>query len=92
MVRTFPILGSCSRPTTKQREDADIGEEKKLDRLRNGRLKQCAKLFRGQTGVTNDTAHGKRIHRIVAWDSKNPAAVGHDDMFSLPHDSKAGFF
>src|SRR5918993_3108387 len=49
-------------------------------------------ILNGQTGIANDTAHSKRINRIVAWNGKNSAAVRHHDVLPLPNDLEARLF
>ena len=43
----------------------------------------------GQTGVTNDPAHRKRLDRVVPRDGHLPRAIAHDDVLSLPDDLKS---
>ena len=42
------------------------------------------------TGVAGDPAHGDSVYRIMARDRNFPFAVAHDDVFSLPENTKAG--
>lgn len=40
-------------------------------------------MLDGQSGVTNDTAEGKGVDRVMTWDRQDARAVRHDDMLSL---------
>ncbi len=56
------------------------------------RLEEYLELLDAEAGITHDTAQGKRINRIVAPNSENANAIGHDNMPALPQDAKASFF
>jgi GTP1/Obg family GTP-binding protein len=53
-------------------------------------LEQLPKFFRRETSITSDTAHGKSIDRVIAWNSNNANSVGHDYVLALANDSKSG--
>lgn len=46
-----------------------------LSRGRCALLQKIPKLLDGQPGITNDTAKGKGVDRIMAWDRQNACAV-----------------
>ena len=50
----------------------------------DGVLEKFAELLRCEAGILNDSAHRKRVHRVVPRDSQDSPAVGHDDVFPLP--------
>lgn len=53
------------------------------------RSEQLAELLNRKTGITNDTAKGEGIHRVVTRDGQDASATGHDDVLALTHDYKA---
>ncbi len=61
-----------------------------MSRLGRG-LQELSKLIGCQPCVASDSAHGERVDGVVAWDRDDAGIVGHDDVFALPGDSKAGF-
>lgn len=48
-------------------------------------------LLLRQARVTNNTAHSKRINRIVAWNRYDPHTVRHNNVLSLARDPEASF-
>lgn len=55
-------------------------------------LEKLAKLFNAKTCVSNNTAQGKCVNRIVARNGQDALTVAHNDVFALTHDSKPGLF
>lgn len=53
-------------------------------------LQQLAKLFDGETGIFDDTAHGESVDRIVTRDRQDTLAIAHDDVLGLTHDPEPG--
>lgn len=51
-------------------------------------LQQFAKLLNSEAGVSDDTAKGESIDRVVARDGQNARAVRHDDVLALTDDRK----
>ena len=49
-------------------------------------------ILDAQASITHDTAHGKRINRIVAGNSENANAIRHDNMLALTENANASFF
>jgi hypothetical protein len=43
-------------------------------------------------GITNETTHRECVDWIVAWDRKDPLAVGHHDVFTLARNPEARLF
>lgn len=56
-----------------------------------GGSKELTKLIHGQTSVANDSAHGKRVHRIVSRNRDDAVAIGHHSVLALANDAEAGF-
>ena len=54
-------------------------------------LQQGAEFVLAESGVTDDAAHGERVHRVVSGNRDDADAVGHHDVFALSDDPKAGF-
>ncbi len=50
----------------------------------SGRLQQCAKFIRGETGIADDAAHRVSVDRIVPRNRQDAGTVSHDDVLSLP--------
>ena len=46
-------------------------------------------MFRCEARVSSDIGHRKRVDRIVAWDRKDPLAVGHHDVLTLARNPEA---
>ncbi len=53
--------------------------------------KELLEFFCSETGITSDTAHGKCIDWVIAWNSNNANPVGHHDVLALANDAKIGF-
>jgi hypothetical protein len=52
---------------------------------------QLAKLRHGKACVTHNPAHNVGVHGIVSGNREDAYAIGHDDVLSLPDNSKASF-
>lgn len=68
------------------------GVEETILLLSVRRLEKLAKLFNGKAGVSHNTAKGKRIDRVVAWNGQDAPTITHNDVFALTHNSKPGLF
>jgi len=60
--------------------------------LHGASLQQAPEFFLGEASIAHDTCHRVCVHRIVARDGDNAAAVGHDDVLALPGNAKASLF
>ena len=49
-------------------------------------------LLDSETGVSDDSAHGERVDRIVPRNSNDSCAIGHHDVFALTSDAEASLF
>ena len=49
------------------------------------------KLFYRQSSISGNTAHGKSVDGIITWNSDDPNAVRHDDVFALANDAESSF-
>lgn len=36
-----------------------------------------------ETSISGNTTHGKSVNGIIAWNSDDSNAIGHDDVFAL---------
>src|SRR5262249_28282214 len=63
------------------------------ERIKDSRthLQKLAELIVGQSRVSDDVAHGDRVHRVVPRHRHHSAAVGHHDMLALARDLEADF-
>jgi hypothetical protein len=46
---------------------------------------EIAELLGSEPGVSYDTAHRERVHRIVSWDDDETISVRHHHVLSLPN-------
>jgi hypothetical protein len=53
-------------------------------------LEEFLESFGRQPCIPHNTAHRKRIHRIMARDREDANAVGHNDVLALTDYPKAG--
>jgi hypothetical protein len=54
-------------------------------------LKQAFEVLIGQSGVSNDLAHGDGIDGVVSRERQHPVSIGHHDMLALPGDFESRF-
>jgi len=55
------------------------------------RSEEFAELLNRKAGISNNSAEGECVDRVVSWNGQDAAAVRHDDVLALTHDHKARF-
>ena len=55
-------------------------------------LEQLPELLNREAGITDDTAHGEGIDRVVTGNGENTLPIGHYDVLALARDPETGLF